>query len=551
MLSLLTLFISYGMADVGLTAESPWSPAINSTVYTNIERPLLGEQQTLQRQIVLSRIWTTQSTFLTTATPTVGYSLGALRTALQLPTLFQVSPSNDAFKRSHLTQATIDVKYLLPMSLPSAITLQVSAPLNEETHSIGGTRYRVLGTTEHTVQEHTLTLNGGYQYISTTGSRNNYNGLFAGMGTASPLIVNRLGITSEVLTQYRTEQLQLQWGLGTYVRGANQTVHLAFQKTLRDSLPETMDWNLSVTVRHTPNGMKDLDNDGIPDNTDLCLTDPEDQDGYHDWDGCPEANLSLPISETVSTMELDRGIAVETFQSAGFGTLKNNTSKLRMDVSENFDKEVLDSVETKNLPVMGSLQLIALNEEDEEIPHATWTIDSEVGMPHKTAGVVVPLLAGEHPIIVRASGYRPYKETISIIDDSVHIVHLKMIEHTVDTNLKLPDKIYFDTGSANISQRSHTLLDEVSEILNHHTTIQVVEIEGHTDNQGSETNNLRLSQQRADAVRAYLVAHGVAPERVIAKGYGPTQPIADNATQDGRHLNRRVVFTIQKRQQTE
>ena len=67
-----------------------------------------------------------------------------------------------------------------------------------------------------------------------------------------------------------------------------------------------------------------------------------------------------------------------------------------------------------------------------------------------------------------------------------------------------------------------------------------VEVSGHTDNTGASATNLRLSQARADAVRAYLATKGVAPERMVAKGYGPAQPIAPNTTSAGRAQNRRV-----------
>ncbi len=71
----------------------------------------------------------------------------------------------------------------------------------------------------------------------------------------------------------------------------------------------------------------------------------------------------------------------------------------------------------------------------------------------------------------------------------------------------------------------------------------VVEISGHTDNTGSRKTNDRLSQQRADSVRDWLVGQGVAPDRITTKGYGPDKPIATNDTPEGRQKNRRIEFT--------
>jgi OOP family OmpA-OmpF porin len=71
-----------------------------------------------------------------------------------------------------------------------------------------------------------------------------------------------------------------------------------------------------------------------------------------------------------------------------------------------------------------------------------------------------------------------------------------------------------------------------------------IEVQGHTDAVGSAPFNLKLSQARAESVREYLVTHGVPAEELSAKGYGKTQPIADNKTAAGRAQNRRVVMSV-------
>ena len=71
-----------------------------------------------------------------------------------------------------------------------------------------------------------------------------------------------------------------------------------------------------------------------------------------------------------------------------------------------------------------------------------------------------------------------------------------------------------------------------------------VRIEGHTDIRGGRAYNLRLSQSRADSVKAYLVGKGISSDRMDAKGYGPDQPIENNKTAAGRERNRRVEFMI-------
>ena len=104
--------------------------------------------------------------------------------------------------------------------------------------------------------------------------------------------------------------------------------------------------------------------------------------------------------------------------------------------------------------------------------------------------------------------------------------------------------MYFALNKALIQPRSFTLLDAVVAVLQAHPEIEKIRIEGHTDSQGNDAYNKKLSQRRADAVMAYLVKKGVAAARLEAMGYGEEQPKAANDTKEGRATNRRVEFTI-------
>src|SRR5437870_4172098 len=99
--------------------------------------------------------------------------------------------------------------------------------------------------------------------------------------------------------------------------------------------------------------------------------------------------------------------------------------------------------------------------------------------------------------------------------------------------------VTFETGRSALKLESHTVLDIVAQSLLDNPDIRI-EIAGHTDSTGAPATNLRLSQARAAAVRAYLAGRGVAPGRMVARGYGAANPIAPNTTLDGRAQNRRV-----------
>ncbi|SDZ81025.1 OmpA-OmpF porin, OOP family [Arachidicoccus rhizosphaerae] len=100
----------------------------------------------------------------------------------------------------------------------------------------------------------------------------------------------------------------------------------------------------------------------------------------------------------------------------------------------------------------------------------------------------------------------------------------------------------FDLGKATIRPSSFPSLDRVSELLiNKNFSLKLA---GHTDNTGSNALNMRLSKERAEAVKAYLVSKGANASRIEAVGYGSSQPIATNDTAEGRQQNRRVEFTL-------
>jgi OOP family OmpA-OmpF porin len=107
----------------------------------------------------------------------------------------------------------------------------------------------------------------------------------------------------------------------------------------------------------------------------------------------------------------------------------------------------------------------------------------------------------------------------------------------------LTEKIQFAWNEARLLEGSFPLLDEVARALNENKTF-LVQVEGNTSSEGTEEHNQTLSEQRAQAVLDYLVAHDVPRERLDSKGFASTVPVASNATEAGREANRRVEFVV-------
>ena len=106
--------------------------------------------------------------------------------------------------------------------------------------------------------------------------------------------------------------------------------------------------------------------------------------------------------------------------------------------------------------------------------------------------------------------------------------------------------INFSRASFDLDPASFPTLNKVADAANRCPAL-IVEIEGHTDSEGTPERNQRLSDRRANAVREYLSRAGVEPSRLVAIGYGQNRNIADNATPEGRAMNRRIEFVVKIR----
>jgi len=116
-----------------------------------------------------------------------------------------------------------------------------------------------------------------------------------------------------------------------------------------------------------------------------------------------------------------------------------------------------------------------------------------------------------------------------------------------ELRLEIPSDISFDTGRADIRPNFRPILDRFSQSLNENfgTSVRIV---GHTDSTGNDAINNPLSVNRAASTRDYLVSRGVAPQRISIDGRGSREPIADNSTDRGRAMNRRVeIFVAEAR----
>jgi outer membrane protein OmpA-like peptidoglycan-associated protein len=132
-------------------------------------------------------------------------------------------------------------------------------------------------------------------------------------------------------------------------------------------------------------------------------------------------------------------------------------------------------------------------------------------------------------------------------DTTVRCELVRAVVVVQESEVEIRDTIHFAFDSAEILEASFPLMERIASVFRDHPELVRVEIQGHTDNQGTAAYNLDLSQKRAESVRTWLTEHDAAPERLEARGYGLTRPIDTNETDEGRSHNRRVEFIILER----
>lgn len=173
---------------------------------------------------------------------------------------------------------------------------------------------------------------------------------------------------------------------------------------------------------------------------------------------------------------------------------------------------------------------------------------SEFYSNSETGKFIVSLPAGKnYGVAVKKTGYLFHSENFNIPENAPFKevnkdIILKKIAVGAEVVL---NNIFFDFNKATLRPESKTELQNVIEFLQQNPNISL-EISGHTDNVGSYEYNLNLSEKRAQAVVDYLIQQGIPSNRLVFKGYSFTKPIASNATEEGRQLNRRVEFKIIK-----
>ncbi len=265
----------------------------------------------------------------------------------------------------------------------------------------------------------------------------------------------------------------------------------------------------------------DNDRDGILDYDDECPNDPEDKDGFEDEDGCPEGN------------EFDRD---------GDGILdKDDECPDDPEDKDGFEDE--DGCPDIDNDQDGILDVDDLCPDDPEDPDG---FEDKDGCPDPDNDNDRILDADDQCPRIDGETEEETAETYNGNEDDDGCPDRGRVVVT-DTKIEILDKIYFEYNKATIKSQSFPILDAIVATLEGNPDIALIEIQGHTDERGSDSYNLDLSDRRAASVRTYVTDHGISGDRIQSQGYGETQPLDPKSNESAWAKNRRVEFLILKR----
>ncbi|HVK50039.1 MAG TPA: OmpA family protein, partial [Pseudobacter sp.] len=163
----------------------------------------------------------------------------------------------------------------------------------------------------------------------------------------------------------------------------------------------------------------------------------------------------------------------------------------------------------------------------------------------ETGNYLVTLPVGkDYAFNVNRKGYLFFSENFALSQQSDSIFNIDIPLQPIEANATIVLRnIFFDVNKYDLKPESTSELDNLVVLLRDNPTVRI-QLSGHTDNVGKEQDNLQLSNNRARAVVKYLVDHGIEPARLSFKGYGASQPVADNDSEEGRAKNRRTELKV-------
>jgi outer membrane protein OmpA-like peptidoglycan-associated protein len=507
-----------------------------------------------------------------------GYTFGPIRIGADLP-LYLLTTSDVAAGGAGLGDIDLDVKGTILDDDDHAVGLalggRTSLPTSSVDAPLGGSAvgWEIEGIVDRKTDDWLLAANVGTRGVPAATLENvevddrffyragvgyavsdgaGISGDLAGELSYGEPLSNPAGAPLEVLAGgwgRLSDSVTLKGGLGT---GLSQGIGAPVFRAV-----------MALTIAAPEN--RDTDLDGILDAADACPKEPEDIDQYRDADGCPDPSYAIhvvahddagaPVPAAALALSGDAGNATGTGEVAATlhpgsyhvtaSALGYRPGTVELTLGSSGPSEQIVVLQR----ITGTLHLVVTTTGKKPIPTARFRVqgDAAESATDPAGTATVPVRIGDHAVSVMADGYRTADKAFAITEGTVTDVVIKLAPTKVKITLQkieILDKVYFETAKATIKSESFALLDEVARVLIDSPQITKVRVEGHTDSRGNDAYNMKLSDERAAAVRTYLEGKGVEAARLTSQGFGETQPVDPRNVAAAWDKNRRVEFVI-------
>ena len=397
--------------------------------------------------------------------------------------------------------------------------------------------------------------------------------LYAGIGTMNYKLKEFPGSPSPLSVEKDGWTGIIPFGVGTEIYLGNDyaldvTLGVTYSFTdnlnyFREGDPKDVYYGLSFGLNIPLSGNPDSDNDGITNKEEKALgTDPNNPDT--DGDGLTDGEEVLkyktdPLLKDTDHDGLSDGDEILKYStnplkadtdgdglSDGDEVLKYGTNPLKTDTDGDGLSDGSEVLKYQTNPLKVDTDNDGLNDGDEVLKYNTNPLKADTDGDG--------LSDGDEVLKYHTDPLNPDTDGGSV-NDGIEVERgtnpldknddiIQQIKSEVGESIVL-EGIVFKTGSSEIMPESKEILEKAYNTLKYNNSISV-EIQGHTDNIGKKSKNMKLSLDRAESVKKYLVQKGIEAERITTKGFGPDKPAASNSTTEGRQKNRRIEFVRTK-----
>ncbi len=378
-----------------------------------------------------------------------------------------------------------------------------------------------------------------------------------GLGVSYDLVPQKFELIGEIFGQYAPEADNYQpleaLGGAKFYLAQNSFLSIGAGRGLLPGVAGSPDWRGYLGIVFEPN-VGDRDRDGLKDDVDLCPDDPEDYDDFQDTDGCPEPDndldLILDVEDDCPNTPEDRdGIEDEDGCPESEPLDRDGDRILDQDDDCPDDPEDYDQFKDNDgCPDLDNDGDKILDVDDlcPDDPEDYDAFEDGDGCPDPDNDEDRILDVDDECPMIDGEKAEDTMEIYNTVKDDDGCPDRGPVS-TTEGEIVTLEKIHFEYNSAVIKEQSFDILHAIAMTIDTNPHLELIEVQGHTDERGTRMYNQDLSQRRAESVVAFLKKDGIDENRLLAIGYGEDEPKMQGHNEKSWAANRRVEFIIREK----